>query len=105
VNKLDHHLSTGEEIFTFTRDRTRDELVAFAKRLSGPAVKNLETCADFQQTLRDEKLFFVFAGSWAADPELWSAFQASARHLQDHLLFFSASEDCVRWQVRLGKTN
>ncbi|CAG0919604.1 unnamed protein product [Notodromas monacha] len=92
----------GDEVFTFSRDRTREELVDFARRLSGPPVKFIDSCTDMQVALQDEKLFFVYVGERKGD--LWLAFETSAKHLQDHLMFFAIEMDCLKWHLKEAKS-
>ena len=56
-------------MYQFEGDRTRDEIVAFAQRLMGPAVRAISSTDELISTVRKREIAFAFIG----EPEgrLW----------------------------------
>jgi thioredoxin domain-containing protein 10 len=87
-------LLKGEEVFTYEGDRTREDIVAFARRLLGPAVVRLHNRQELQEAERVAGgLFFLFVGR--EEGELYSEFLANARHFQKDEFMFSCSPELV----------
>ena len=59
----------GDNVYQFEGDRTRDEIVAFAQRLMGPAVRAISSTDELISTVRKREIAFAFIG----EPEgrLW----------------------------------
>ena len=59
----------GDNVYQFEGDRTRDEIVAFAQRLMGPAVRTISSTDELLSTVRKREIAFAFIG----EPEgrLW----------------------------------
>ena len=59
----------GENVYQFEGDRTRDEIVAFAQRLMGPAVRAISSADELIRTVNKREIAFAFIG----EPEgrLW----------------------------------
>ena len=52
----------GDQQFVYNGDRTRDEIVKFALRLSGPAVQEVTRTASFDTLKKDRELYFLYVG-------------------------------------------
>ena len=52
----------GDASFTYEGDRTREDLVAFARRLMGPPVKALRSEEELSQVVGERDINFVFIG-------------------------------------------
>lgn len=59
----------GENTFTYEGDRTREDIVNFAKRLMGPPVKDLRSLEDLQRIIDERDVNFVFVGQ--TEGPLW----------------------------------
>ena len=56
-------------MFTYEGDRTREDIVAFARRLMGPPVKEIANAEELNKTLAEREINFVFIGE--PKEELW----------------------------------
>lgn len=52
----------GDEQFVYNGDRTRDEIVKFATRLSGPPVQEVTRTISFDSLKKDRDLYFLYVG-------------------------------------------
>lgn len=52
----------GDQEFVYNGDRTRDEIVKFATRLSGPPVQEVTRTASFNTLKKDRDLYFLYVG-------------------------------------------
>ena len=52
----------GDQQFVYNGDRTRDEIVQFALRLSGPPVQEVTKTASFNTLKKDRELYFLYVG-------------------------------------------
>lgn len=50
----------GSKIQEYKGDRTKKDLVQFAKRLDGPTVRHVTDCKEFDAVLKEKRPFFVF---------------------------------------------
>lgn len=62
----------GEQEFMYHGDRTRDEIVKFALRLSGPPVQEITRTQSFDTIKRDRDLYFLYVGDRSG--VLWVSF-------------------------------
>lgn len=56
------HSLKGEQEFMYYGDRTRDEIVKFALRLSGPPVQEITRTQSFDTIKRERDLYFLYVG-------------------------------------------
>lgn len=77
----------GENTFTYEGDRTREDIVNFAKRLMGPPVKDLRSLEDLQRIIDERDVNFVFVGQ--TEGPLWDTFNHIASLYQQHEFFFN----------------
>lgn len=56
------HSLKGEQEFKYHGDRTRDEIVKFALRLSGPPVQQITRTQSFDTIKRERDLYFLYVG-------------------------------------------
>lgn len=52
----------GEQEFTYHGDRTRDEIVKFALRVSGPPVQEITKTQSFDTIKKERDLYFLYIG-------------------------------------------
>uniref|UniRef100_A0A1B6MT86 Thioredoxin domain-containing protein n=2 Tax=Graphocephala atropunctata TaxID=36148 RepID=A0A1B6MT86_9HEMI len=84
---------------TYYGDRTKEEIINFAMRVSGPPVKPI-TRPDSLDTLKSgNQLFFVYVGEY--EGPLWETYYQVAETFQPHGFFYSVSADIARKHVRL----
>lgn len=84
----------GDSVFTYEGDRTRDDIVNFATRLTGPAVKSIENKLEFEDAKTKSELFFLFAGQ--QDGPMWDTFKKVATAYQQHEYFYQASVEVAQ---------
>ena len=53
----------GDNIYTYEGDRTRDDIVAFSRRLLGPPVSELASEKELRDAAEQNEINFVFVGS------------------------------------------
>lgn len=52
----------GDQEFTYNGDRTKDEIVRFALRLSGPPVQEITRSQSFDVIKQDQDVYFLYVG-------------------------------------------
>jgi len=90
----------GEDVYTYEGDRTREDIVAFTKRMMGPPVTELTSIYELDQAKRNQP-FFLYVGR--TDTQLYSEFHMNARHFQKDEFMFSAIPEVVTGDVDLVK--
>jgi len=63
----------GEEVFTFQGDRTKQDIVDFALRVSGPPVQRITRTESINNLRKGISLFFVYIGAY--EGVLWVGVQ------------------------------
>jgi len=86
----------GEDVYTYDGDRTREDIVAFAKRMIGPPVQHIHSDSDLQEA-KLNGLFFVYVGS--LETPLFQEFHMNARHFQKDEFMYSVSPKIMSNQV------
>lgn len=56
------HSLKGDQEHMYHGDRTRDEIVKFALRLSGPPVQEITKPQSFQSIMKEQDLYFLYVG-------------------------------------------
>ncbi|XP_064541662.1 protein disulfide-isomerase TMX3 [Drosophila montana] len=81
----------GNMEFVYNGDRSKDELVDYALRMSGPPVQ-LVTRTDSVDMLKgSHTIFFMFVGPQQGI--VWDTYYAAAEGYQEHGFFYATSED------------
>lgn len=52
----------GDQKYVYEGDRTREEIVKFALRLSGPPVQEITKTLSFDTIKKDRDLYFLYVG-------------------------------------------
>lgn len=52
----------GEQEFIYNGDRTRDEIVKFALRVSGPPVQGITKTQSFDTIKKEHDIYFLYVG-------------------------------------------
>jgi len=86
----------GEEVWTYEGDRSREEIVAFARRMMGPPVQQIHNNRDLEQA-RLNTLFFLYAG--LPEHPLHQQFLLNAKHFQKDELMYSTSLELLSEQL------
>lgn len=91
----------GNEDFTFDGDRTKEDIVNFGIRLSGPPVQELTRTDSMNNIKALHSLFFMYVGPHVGP--LWDVYYATAVKMQAHGFFFSASTEIAKQHVDIDE--
>lgn len=86
-----------EEEHTFYGDRTREDIVNFALRMSGPPVQQITRPESLTNLKNLNQLFFMYVGP--QEGPLWDAYQLTATKLQPYGFFYSGNAEITKHQV------
>lgn len=75
----------------FTGDRVKEELLAFAMRMSGPPVQPVTQMDSFNMLKTQNEIFFTYVGQ--RNGTLWTAYLSIAEIFQPHGFFYSTSRE------------
>ncbi|XP_034468766.1 protein disulfide-isomerase TMX3-like isoform X2 [Hippoglossus hippoglossus] len=78
--------------YVYSGKRTKEEIMEFTHRVSGPCVRSLNSLQLFQHAMSRHDVMFVYVG---ATSQLKGNFSAAAEHLIVHINFFSAARDVL----------
>ncbi|KAK9731051.1 Thioredoxin [Popillia japonica] len=87
----------GEEEHTFLGDRTKQEIVNFALRMSGPPVQELTRADSLAMIKGQNHLFFMYVG--IQDGALWDAYYSVAIKFQPHGFLYVGIQDGALWDA------
>lgn len=90
----------GDTTFTYRGDRNREEIVEFALRLEGPAVKAIQTREAFVELSIKYEVFFLIVGNRDDFSELSVAFDRVANSFHAYSDFYSAQNEVVPEELR-----
>lgn len=90
----------GDDVYTYDGDRTREDIVAFARRMMGPPVQHIHSESDMNEA-KLNSLFFVYTGS--LETPLYQEFHLNARHFQKEEFMYSVSPQVMAKHVQLTK--
>lgn len=88
------HSIKGEQEYIFEGERVRDELVAFAYRMSGPPVQYVTQIDSFDMLKGQYELFFTYVGQ--RNGSLWNSYYRTAEHFQAHTNFYATSRELAK---------
>ncbi|XP_073720072.1 protein disulfide-isomerase TMX3 isoform X1 [Misgurnus anguillicaudatus] len=91
-------LLKGELAYNYKGPRTKDDIIEFANRVSGPAVRSLPSKQMFEHVLKRHNVLFVYVGG---ESPLKEKYIEVASELIVYTYFFSASEDVLPESVNL----
>ncbi|XP_030624310.1 protein disulfide-isomerase TMX3 isoform X3 [Chanos chanos] len=91
-------LLKGELAYTYKGPRTKDDIIEFANRVAGPAVRSLPSRQMFDHVLKRHDVLFVYVGG---ESPLKEKYIDVASELIVYTYFFSASEDVLPESVNL----
>uniref|UniRef100_A0A1A9V5V3 Thioredoxin domain-containing protein n=1 Tax=Glossina austeni TaxID=7395 RepID=A0A1A9V5V3_GLOAU len=81
----------GNMEFTYHGDRSRDELVDYALRMSGPPVQLVTRTESVDMLKGSHTIFFMFVG--LQEGIVWDTYYAAAENYQEHGFFYATTED------------
>ncbi|XP_072547315.1 protein disulfide-isomerase TMX3 [Salminus brasiliensis] len=91
-------LLKGELAYNYKGPRTKDDIIEFANRVAGPAVRSLPSKQMFQHVLKRHDVLFVYIGG---ESLLKEKYIDVAAELIVYTYFFSASEEVLPESVTL----
>lgn len=91
----------GEEQHTFHGDRTREEIVNFALRMSGPPVQEITRPESLTNIKNMNYLFFMYVGPYQGP--LWEAYFSAAVKLQPFAFFYSGAAEITKNQIDIDE--
>lgn len=83
----------GDQEFTYNGDRTKEEIVKFALRLTGPAVQEITKTQSFATIKSDRDLYFLYVGERTGP--LWNLYHRTAEVFQPHAFFYQSHPTVV----------
>ncbi|KAG8232269.1 hypothetical protein J437_LFUL011756, partial [Ladona fulva] len=84
----------GDLKYTFKADRTKEEIVNFAIRMSGPPVQQITRPESIDNLKASNPIFFVYVGSHHGT--LWESYYSVAEKFQPYGFFYTVSEELAR---------
>uniref|UniRef100_A0A8C1V505 protein disulfide-isomerase n=1 Tax=Cyprinus carpio TaxID=7962 RepID=A0A8C1V505_CYPCA len=91
-------LLKGELAYNYKGPRTKDDIIEFANRVAGPAVRSLPSRQMFEHVLKRHSVLFLYVGG---ESPLKEKYTEVASELIVYTYFFSASEDVLPESVAL----
>ncbi|XP_006612399.1 protein disulfide-isomerase TMX3 isoform X1 [Apis dorsata] len=83
----------GEQEFIYNGDRTRDEIVKFALRVSGPPVQGITKTQSFDTIKKEHDIYFLYVGERSGP--LWEFYHKTANVFQPHAFFYQSHPNIV----------
>ncbi|XP_063235483.1 LOW QUALITY PROTEIN: protein disulfide-isomerase TMX3 [Bacillus rossius redtenbacheri] len=92
----------GDESYVFKGDRTKEDIVDFALRLSGPPVQQLTKEESMKSIISSNPLFFVYVGE--QEGPVWAVYSDVAENFQAQGFFYAVSPEIAKNYVNLKNT-
>ena len=89
----------GDNVYTYEGDRTREDIVAFARRMSGPPVKHLSSPGELSSAMLNT-VIFIYSGP--VDHPLYAEFLENAKHFQQDEHMYSVSPGLLAQHVSVA---
>ncbi|OAD57572.1 Protein disulfide-isomerase TMX3 [Eufriesea mexicana] len=93
VGRVDCTRFTSEQEFVYHGDKTRDEIVKFALRVSGPPVQEITKTQSFDTIKKERDLYFLYVGERSGP--LWEFYYKTADVFQPHAFFYQSHPNVV----------
>lgn len=81
----------GDQEFVYSGDRTKDDLINYVLRMSGPPVQLVTRPESIDMLKGAHSIFFMYVGQ--QDGTLWDTYYAAAENYQPHGFFYVTSAD------------
>lgn len=91
----------GEQEFVYHGDRTLDEIVKFALRVSGPPVQEITKTQSFDTLKKERDLYFLYVGERSG--KLWEFYHKTADMFQPHAFFYQSHPTVVNKHAPVEK--
>nr|CAD7260738.1 unnamed protein product [Timema shepardi] len=92
----------GDSRHSFKGDRTLEEIVNFATRLSGPPIQTITREESLDNIKNSHSLFFIYVGE--QNGPLWDTYAEVAETFQPHGFFYAVSSLLVKKHVTLMRS-
>ncbi|CAG2063705.1 unnamed protein product [Timema podura] len=92
----------GDNRYSFKGDRTLEEIVNFATRLSGPPIQTITREESLDNIKSSHSLFFIYVGE--QNGPLWDTYAEVAETFQPHGFFYAVSSLLVKKHVTLMRS-
>lgn len=79
----------GNDEFVYNGERTKDELVHFVIRMSGPPVQQVTRPESFEILKSNNPIFFIYVGKQAGN--LWNSYYLASENNQAHGYFYATT--------------
>lgn len=83
--------------YTFTGDRTKQDIINFALRVSGPPVISITSPESLDKLKNENPLYFLYVGNY--DGPMWETYYAVAERFQPHGYFYASPHDIAKRHV------
>lgn len=84
----------GEQEYIYSGERVRDDLLAFAYRMSGPPVQLVTQIDSLDMLKAQNELLFTYVGQ--RNGSLWNMYHKIAEHFQPHSNFYATSRELAK---------
>lgn len=81
----------GHQEYIYHGDRTKDELIPFAVRMSNPPVQQVARVESIDMLKTNNGIFFTYVGK--QEGVLWETYHSVAEYFQPHGFFYATSGD------------
>lgn len=85
--------------YTFTGDRTKEDIINFALRVSGPPVISITSPESLDKLKNENPLYFLYVGNY--DGPMWDSYYAVAERFQPHGYFYASPHDIAKRHTNL----
>ncbi|PRD27129.1 UNVERIFIED_CONTAM: tmx3 [Trichonephila clavipes] len=87
----------GHKTVEYRGDRERYEIVDFARRMDGPAVRHFTNCEQFQALRKDKKVFFIYVddSKLPENEQLKDNYTRIAEEFQTVMNFYTGPLQCI----------
>lgn len=81
----------GHQEYVYSGDRTKDEMLAFVARMTGPPVQLVSQIETFSNLKADNEVFFTYVGP--RNGSLWTTYHSIAEIFQPYGFFYTTSKE------------
>ncbi|GFT20048.1 protein disulfide-isomerase TMX3 [Nephila pilipes] len=87
----------GHKTVEYRGDRERHEIVDFARRMDGPAVRHFASCNQFEALRKDKKVFFIYIddSKLSENEQLKDNYTRIAEEFQTVVNFYTGPVQCI----------
>lgn len=89
----------GHQEFVYNGDRSKEELLPYAIRMSGPPVQQVTRVDSFDMLKVQNEIFFTYVGLQTG--ALWDTYHTTAEHFQPHGFFYATNSDIANHHFQI----